>query len=102
MLDGLTELREDSRPFGSWPHDVHVTFNDIQQLREFVEPRLTNEPTDRRDARISFRCPDRTRVSFSIRTHRTKLVNDEWTSPQVSHPPVIKRGRRAAPTAIET
>src|SRR5690349_13538953 len=102
MLDGLTKLGEDTRPFGPRPHDVHVTLDDIQQLGKLIESRLTDQATNRSDSRISSSCPDGAGGSFSIRTHRTKFEDDEWTAAQISRPAVIEGGSPIAPAAIET
>src|SRR5207237_1145633 len=50
-FDLLPQIHEDGRLFGAWTHDVHVTLQHVEEMRQLVEPKLAKHLAERRDAR---------------------------------------------------
>lgn len=71
----LFELFDEVRPFGSRADEAHVTVEDVEDLRQFVEPGGADKFADFGNARIVFGGQLGTRVFFSIDAHRTEFIN---------------------------
>src|SRR5262249_61328486 len=56
---------------------AHVTADDVPQLRQLVEAPAPQPAADRRDARIRFGRPHRTRYVFGAVDHRAELQDAE-------------------------
>src|SRR3954471_21517024 len=73
----LCELGHELRPLGPRADHAHVAAEDVPQLRQFVEARPPEEPTDRRDAGVVAVRPHRAGFRFGISDHRSELVHGE-------------------------
>lgn len=69
------ELFDEVRPFRSRTDEAHVAVEDVEDLRQFVESRGTDEFPYFRDARVVVRGQLGTRIFFGVRTHGTEFVN---------------------------
>src|SRR6478672_10863916 len=74
----VLELRHEMRPLRPRADNRHVAAKDVPQLRQFVEIRPSQEPTDRRDARVVCHCPHRPGMPLGILVHRPELDDFEW------------------------
>jgi len=73
----MVERLDKIGPLGTRPHQAHVAFDDIEELRKFIEVRAAKEAAEAREARIAIgRCPHRT-AQFGIDVHGAELVNLE-------------------------
>jgi hypothetical protein len=91
---------EDARLLGPRSHDVHVAHEDVEQLGKLVQPRGTEEPTDRRDARIVLRRPHLGRRL--VDTHRAELVDREDLPTLIVGPTAVGARPRAAVTTVDS
>src|SRR5262245_52064295 len=83
--DGLTCRVTPSQLYllRTWPNEAHVPLQDIQELRQLVEARSSQYPTDARHTRVSLELEHRfververdemTQARFCIPSHRSKL-----------------------------
>lgn len=71
----LFELFDEVRPFWSRADEAHVAVEDVEDLRQFVEPGGTNEFTDFGNARIVFGGQLGTGIFFGIDAHGTEFIN---------------------------
>lgn len=71
----LFELFDEVRPFGSRADEAHVAVEDVEDLRQFVEPGGTDKFADFGNARIVFGGQLGTGIFFSIDAHRTEFIN---------------------------
>lgn len=69
------ELFDEVRPFWSRANEAHVAVEDIENLRQFVEPGGADEFADFGNARIVFGCQLGTGIFFSIDAHGTEFIN---------------------------
>ena len=67
-------IRED----GSWSNDRHISFDDVDKLRQFVDTCHSNEPSDGGNARIAFFGIYAGARMFGADDHRTELVHFEY------------------------
>src|SRR5262249_269373 len=76
VRDSLFKLFDEDRAL--WPRSdqAHLAVNDVNQLRQFVDPQLADPAAHARAARIAFAGPDRA-VRFGVHAHRTKLDDPE-------------------------
>ena len=65
------------RPFRTRTHQRHFAAHHVQQLRQFIQSRFTQEAAQRRHARIVFGGPHRPADSFGILAHGAELVQPE-------------------------
>ena len=71
----LFELFDEVRPFWSRPDEAHVTVENVEDLRQFVEPGGADEFADFGNARVVFGGQLGTGVFFSIDAHGTEFIN---------------------------
>lgn len=69
------ELFDEVRPFWSRADEAHVAVEDIENLRQFVEPGGADEFADFGNARVVFGGQLGTGVFFGIDAHRTEFIN---------------------------
>ncbi len=72
-------------PFRPRSDETHLPLQDIEELRQFIQARLSKDLSDRGPTGIIGLCPDRTRLPFGIRDHGTKLQHLKDLSVK-SHP----------------
>src|SRR6202012_590233 len=75
--DRVLEPVRDAWPFRPRADERHVAPQDIDQLRNLVEPGLAQEAADRGDAWIVLGCPDRAGPRLGIDIHAAELVHHE-------------------------
>lgn len=71
----LFELFDEVRPFGSRADEAHVTVEDVEDLRQFVEPGGADEFPYFRDARVVVRGQLGAGIFFGVRAHGTEFVD---------------------------
>lgn len=71
----LFELFDEVRPFGSRADEAHVAVEDVEDLRQFVEPGGADEFADFGNARVVFGGQLGTGIFFSIDAHGTEFIN---------------------------
>lgn len=71
----LFELFDEVRPFWSGTDEAHVAVEDIENLRQFVEPGGADEFTDFGNARVVFGGQLGTGIFFGIDAHGTEFIN---------------------------
>lgn len=71
----LFELFDEVRPFWSRANEAHVAVEDVEDLRQFVEPGGADEFADFGNARIVFGCQLGTGIFFRIDAHGTEFVD---------------------------
>lgn len=71
----LFELFDEVRPFRSRADEAHVAVEDVEDLRQFVEPGGADEFADFGNARVVFGGQLGTGVFFSIDAHGTEFIN---------------------------
>ena len=71
----LFELFDEVRPFGSRADEAHVAVEDIENLRQFVEPGGADEFADFGNARVVFGGQLGTGIFFGIDAHGTEFIN---------------------------
>ena len=83
-----------SEPLRAGPHDAHLPEQDVDELRELIQPRLSQELPDLRDAGIVLGRHDDPRQPLGVRTHRAELEHREflksWT--RIRSHGTIRRG----------
>lgn len=60
--------------FGAWSHKTHITIQEVEKLREFIETCFAQEESNGRDPIIVFGCP---RICRCSRLHRAIFDNGE-------------------------
>src|SRR5438477_433272 len=70
--DVITKAREYAGTLGPRSNDVHLAANDIEQLRNFVNPVLSHDAADARHTGVTFGRPDRA-LLFGADLHRPQL-----------------------------
>src|SRR5215510_2696839 len=75
--DLLLELFDEDRSLRPRPDQTHLTANDVDQLRQLIDPQFANPPADARHARIALDGPNRA-VRFGVYAHRTKLDDPKY------------------------
>src|ERR1700752_951442 len=68
----LGELSHEVWPFRSRSDEAHLTFQDVPELRNLIDPDLANDAADARRTSVAFTGPNRSRC-FSVNPHRAKL-----------------------------
>src|SRR5882672_460488 len=68
IRNSLFKLFDEDRAFGPRPDQAHLAANDIEQLRQFINPSFANPPAHARHARIVFVGPDWA-VRFGVYAH---------------------------------
>ena len=71
----LFELFDEVRPFWSGTDEAHVAVEDIENLRQFVEPGGADEFADFGNARVVFGGQLGTGIFFGIDAHGTEFIN---------------------------
>src|SRR5580765_2544314 len=66
-FDGVTQIVirnilfqsfDEKRPLRPWPYKAHFTLEDVDHLRDLIDPDFSDNGTDARNPRIVFRSPD--------------------------------------------
>src|SRR5512141_574051 len=65
------------RPLRTRPHESHVAFQHVPELRNLIETRFTKKASELRYARIVVRCPLCAALRFRIHAHRPELIKRE-------------------------
>ena len=89
-----TKLFDIEWPLRTWPDDRHVSAHDIEELRQLVETRTSQDAADSRRPIFATARPDGSAVSFCIRSHRAKLDDLEFT-PEFADADLAVENRRA-------
>lgn len=71
----LFKLFDEVRPFGSRANEAHVAVEDIENLRQFVEPGGADKFADFGNARVVFGSQLGTGIFFGIDAHGTELID---------------------------
>src|SRR5471032_2493180 len=100
VRDYLPKLRENRWTLGSWPDDVHVSLDHVDELRQLVEPGDAKIPAQRGHALVARCCPDFFAVGFRRGYHRAELVHRERPAAEIPHANVFVR-RLPVPATIE-
>ena len=74
---GLGDLLREVRALGTRAHQAHLASKHVDELREFVDPELAEDPADARDPRIVVAGPDRAGELLGVRSHRPELDEHE-------------------------
>src|SRR5262249_48704974 len=72
IRDMLFKLFDEDRALWPRPNQTHLAVNDVNQLRQLINPQFANPPAHAGHARILFAGPNRA-VRFGVHAHRTKL-----------------------------
>src|SRR5262245_4736187 len=75
--DSLLKLADEDRAFRARPDQAHVTAQDVDELRELVEPRLAQEASQARDAGVADLGPDGSGLALGVDVHRAQLEEHE-------------------------
>src|SRR5436305_12793769 len=86
--DVITKAREYAGTLGPRSNDVHLAANDIEQLRNFVNPVLSHDAADARHTGVTFGRPDRA-LLFGADLHRPQLEDHERGASQVTRAPIV-------------
>src|SRR5262252_3451657 len=73
VRNSLGELFDKVRPLGSRPDQTHVAFQYAKELRYFIEMCPTQKLPDACDSTVVTSGPDRPRLAFSVRLHRSEF-----------------------------
>ena len=71
--DHIGELIDEIRAFGSWANHAHVAAQNIKELRQLIDARATDKPTDTSNPDVTFRRPDRSTIRFGIKHHAAEF-----------------------------
>src|SRR5262249_54438091 len=77
LREGALEPGHDLGALRARADQAHLTPQDIDQLRPFVDVTGTQDPTDRRDARVSATRPHRPGITLAPHIHRPDLVDGD-------------------------
>jgi hypothetical protein len=80
---GFLEMLNENRTLRPRPDKAHLSQQDINQLRKFIDARLPQPSPDARATVVVIRGPDRPRHSLGITPHAPKLQHPE----QMTTPP---------------
>ena len=69
------ELLHKLRTFGSGTYQTHISFQYVEQLRQFINARLPDKMSDWSDTRIILPCPAFFFVTFPLHDHRAELIH---------------------------
>src|SRR5665213_936251 len=98
QLDILPQLGENARPFWPRSNDVHVAQDDIDELRQLIEPSLSQKVAYPSYPRVAARCPDWTRSVLCVHPHRAELDDPEGTPTRITPPTLDIRAACTAPS----
>src|SRR2546430_8939728 len=73
FLEGMDEFRT----LGAGSDEAHVAQQDVEELRQLVEPCPSEQRPDPRHSRVTLLRPDRTGSLFRIPAHRAEFVENE-------------------------
>jgi len=96
----LAQVREDIRLLGARADEVHVAAQDVDELRQLVQPVFPQHSAERRYAGVIGLGPH---LGVSVRpvpAHRAELVDREWPAAAI-HLAVAVRGWGEEPPAVE-
>ena len=82
--ESISEILDEHWPFWTRADKAHLPLQDIDELREFIDAELSQEPSHLSYPRIIVCAHHRTCHFFSITHHSTKFMHDEL-SPIQSH-----------------
>ena len=91
----LRQLLDEFRPLRPWPHQRHVAFQHVDQLRQLVNSRAAEKPADGGDPVVAGGGPDRAR-RFRIDAHGTQFQDLE-NAPAQGHALLAIENRSAIP-----
>jgi hypothetical protein len=76
--DVALQRAHELRPLGARADEAHISSENVDQLRQFVNFCLPQQPPDASDPRIF---SDRYQPAFVVEvlSHRTELINKKWT-----------------------
>src|SRR5690606_34317111 len=83
--DGVRQVLEQLRTLRPRADQAHRAAQDVEQLRELVEPRLAEEAADPGDARVVLLGQDRAGVLLGVRLHGPELVHVELVELNAPH-----------------
>ena len=69
-------------PFRTGSNNAHIAFDNINQLRKFVQTEAAQKPAEPRCSGIIFLGPDRTARLFRVSTHGPEFNNFEYFTTQ--------------------
>jgi hypothetical protein len=93
--DLLLEFLDKFRALGPWAHEFKFADHDVEELREFVDPRLPKEIPDPGDPWVVLNGPDRVPVHFRVIPHRPEFINADKLA-VLPHPDLgIEHGTRS-------
>src|SRR5262245_33767469 len=70
--DLLGQLGHEMRALRSWSNEAHLAFQNVPELRDFIDANLANDATHTGRARVAFAGPNRA-VLFGVDSHRAKF-----------------------------
>src|SRR5450432_448926 len=77
IWDYFVELFHKNRPFRPRPHETHLTLNDVDELRQFIQAEPSNDLAHARDSRIALQSPLGAVLFLRVGTHGTELQDFE-------------------------
>lgn len=80
-----TEFLDEDWSLGARPDEAHITDQDVEQLRKFVDIRMTKPVADPRTATIVILGPDRASLGLRVGLHAAEFNNAEFSS-ALAHP----------------
>ena len=83
----VAQTLKDSRLLRTWPHDIHVALQHVEELRQLVDARGTQDSADASNASVVLRCPLLTGVPSD--RHRPKLVDGEYAASEIPCSPTV-------------
>lgn len=80
MGDGLFQLGDEFRAFGSWTDEAHLAKDYIEQLREFIEMTNSEESPHRGDPGVTGERPTGTGMTFAVVPHGSEFIDAEGSA----------------------
>ena len=73
VCDFMLEICDQFRPLGSRANQAHFSFEDVPELRDFVDVPLAHESANLQTSRIIFRRPSNDAIFLGIEAHTANL-----------------------------
>src|SRR5690554_5995942 len=99
IRNGFRELFHKFRPFRTRTDETHLTFQHIEQLRQFIDPCLPNKPPYAGYSVVILCRPTCSPILFGIDAHAPKLYHFE--QPPVLAYTDLRIKNRRSPTALD-
>ena len=78
---GVAELFYEHGPLGPWPHEAHITLQDVEELGQFIDVGVPQPLADARAAAVMVGGPNRARLTLGVGSHASELDDAEPPAP---------------------